>query len=693
MAASVIGALRVNLGLDSAQFEKGAKRSQNTLKTMRNQFAVVAGAAAAMGAAIATAALKGAQDIDRAAKAARRLDSSTGGFRALELAAGEAGVSVSTLADAVQTMDREIAKGSQGASEALKRLGLSAKDLEGLDADQKIAEVADAIQNMGLSTADASVILQQLGIRNREMVLAVMSGGDALRQARADIEAYGLAISRTDSDAIEKANDQIGRLGLISQYVGQQLAVTLVPAMGRLAEVMTDSLREGGLLRSVIDGLVGNLDRLGVYVGVVVAGFGVRYVAALAAATFATTTLSTALVFLKGAILRTGIGILIVGAGELVYWLGRVVGSAGNVGEALRRVYEVGKATFLGVGNTAWGLSEILGGVANAVAAGFIAAFAQIGKQWDLLVNGMAAAWNGIAGSMFGESLGLGTLGSSDVGGVIQGFADGLSDTAVEMIARGGQRIKDAGQGVADAVKASIEPIGDAAEDARPPIRDLTDDIDDLGDSAGGKGAGGARTLKTELDGVSKAARDAERAHEQWANNAAGHFDGLITQGKGLSDVFSSIAKQLESKVWQQVFGGMGGRSGGGGLLSSIMGIFGGGGGVKVPTSVLSAIAPSFSGGGYTGSGARSGGLDDKGGFMAMLHPQETVIDHTRGQGAQNSGGAGGVSVIQIALGEGLVSNILQQAGNQTIQIMEYGTNKLPGQINNYTADPRRRNG
>lgn len=40
----------------------------------------------------------------------------------------------------------------------------------------------------------------------------------------------------------------------------------------------------------------------------------------------------------------------------------------------------------------------------------------------------------------------------------------------------------------------------------------------------------------------------------------------------------------------------------------------------------------SFDGGGYTGSGARSGGVDGKGGFPAILHPNETVVDHTKGQ-------------------------------------------------------------
>jgi hypothetical protein len=38
----------------------------------------------------------------------------------------------------------------------------------------------------------------------------------------------------------------------------------------------------------------------------------------------------------------------------------------------------------------------------------------------------------------------------------------------------------------------------------------------------------------------------------------------------------------------------------------------------------------SFDGGGDTGMGSRTGGIDGKGGFVAVLHPQETVIDRTR---------------------------------------------------------------
>jgi hypothetical protein len=43
------------------------------------------------------------------------------------------------------------------------------------------------------------------------------------------------------------------------------------------------------------------------------------------------------------------------------------------------------------------------------------------------------------------------------------------------------------------------------------------------------------------------------------------------------------------------------------------------------------SILPSFAGGGFTGGGSRSGGMDGLGGFPAMLHPNETVIDHRAG--------------------------------------------------------------
>jgi phage-related minor tail protein len=46
----------------------------------------------------------------------------------------------------------------------------------------------------------------------------------------------------------------------------------------------------------------------------------------------------------------------------------------------------------------------------------------------------------------------------------------------------------------------------------------------------------------------------------------------------------------------------------------------------------MTGSVPSGDGGGFTGMGARVGGIDGKGGFPAILHPNETVVDHTKGQ-------------------------------------------------------------
>ena len=50
-------------------------------------------------------------------------------------------------------------------------------------------------------------------------------------------------------------------------------------------------------------------------------------------------------------------------------------------------------------------------------------------------------------------------------------------------------------------------------------------------------------------------------------------------------------------------------------------------------TIVIGKKIPSNEGGGFTGTGVRAGGVDGRGGFPAILHPNETVIDHTKGQG------------------------------------------------------------
>ena len=64
-----------------------------------------------------------------------------------------------------------------------------------------------------------------------------------------------------------------------------------------------------------------------------------------------------------------------------------------------------------------------------------------------------------------------------------------------------------------------------------------------------------------------------------------------------------------------------------------LLGAFTGGGSSVAPSLPVDPLQ-GWSGGGYTGDAPRTGGVDGQGGFPAILHPQETVIDH---HGAMNT--------------------------------------------------------
>ncbi|MDO5642615.1 MAG: hypothetical protein Q4G26_09575 [Paracoccus sp. (in: a-proteobacteria)] len=93
-----------------------------------------------------------------------------------------------------------------------------------------------------------------------------------------------------------------------------------VCAKARANTVMWDQLSgASSLVADVLIMVADNLDRLAA-IGIAFAGFMAgRWVAAFVAARIATFSLATALTVLRTAIIRTGIGALIVGAGELIH--------------------------------------------------------------------------------------------------------------------------------------------------------------------------------------------------------------------------------------------------------------------------------------------------------------------------------------------------------------------------------------
>lgn len=141
--------------------------------------------------------------------------------------------------------------------------------------------------------------------------------------------------------------------------------------------------------------------------------------------------------------------------------------------------------------------------------------------------------------------------------------------------------------------------------------------------TAGGQIAQAAADVKKDSDQASK--DYAKELHDDVKGALSTAFrdtnDPIAAFGDALGNViFTRVTNSLAEALATQLLGD--GKDGlVGGLIGSLI---------------------SFDGGGYTGGGLRSGGLDGKGGFLSVLHPNETVLDHSKGQT-----GGGNVTVVQ----------------------------------------------
>ncbi len=290
----------------------------------------------------------------------------------------------------------EAASGSGAAVGALRRLNLTAAELQALPLDQRIVAIQDALNRFVPEAERAAVASDLFGDRAALAFLRIDSA--TLRDAARDVQDFGVAVSAADAAQIERTGDAIARLGLIWTGLVNRLTVAVAPALETIATKLADMARATGPIGQAITALFDNLGRLATYAATFAAVMAGRWVAGMAAAALSVRGLATALVFLRGALIRTGIGALIVGAGELIYQFSQLVARVGGVGEAFR----------------------LLGDLAREV-------WSRIGLALDAALARMAAGWEGLkaAGLSAFEGTIAGVVGFGDrTAAIFQGAYD-----------------------------------------------------------------------------------------------------------------------------------------------------------------------------------------------------------------------------------------------------------------------------
>ena len=243
-----IGALRAMLSLDSAAFGKGIKRAQaqmngfqrNMDKASRKMRSVgrtmstrVTAPLVAMGAIGVHSSL---QTIDAQGKMAQSLGTTTESLQVLARAAETAGVSQGDLEGALTRMTRRISLAEQGtgpAVDALERLRLTAADFENLDAAERIKLIQERIQEFIPAAEQAGVSSQVFG--DRVGIAMTRLDASQIDEAERVLKRFGVTVSEVDTDKVEKANDAISAIGLVTRGLANQLTVALAPTLEAIA--------------------------------------------------------------------------------------------------------------------------------------------------------------------------------------------------------------------------------------------------------------------------------------------------------------------------------------------------------------------------------------------------------------------------------------------------------------------------
>jgi hypothetical protein len=240
--------------------------------------------------------------------------------------------------------------------------------------------------------------------------------------------------------------------------------------------------RGTGPVGGALTALFGHLERLASYAVTFAALMAGRWVVGLAAAALSVRSLATALLVLRGALIRTGIGALVVGAGELVFQFGRLVQGAGGFGAALGLLGNLAGEVWqrMQLGSVAMGLEilaswagiraaiaevlqtslEAVVGFGNATPNTFQGALEAVKVPWsalpgtvgeftygaaNALIGGVEAMLNGVArqidGFLDGINAGLDALGvekrvpligTIELGGIENPFAGAAAKSGVE---------------------------------------------------------------------------------------------------------------------------------------------------------------------------------------------------------------------------------------------------------------------
>ena len=262
---NIVGDIAIQVGADIAPLITNLGKAQGSVVTFgkaaesaasgpMRRMATVAGAiaGAAVAASLGLAALtKSAVDnIGALNDAAKATGLHVSQLQAMQQVAEEASVSSESLTKAVIKMQDSIggaARGMKAPTDALAALGLAVADLAGQSPDEQFARLADAVSRIEDPAARAEAAIGVFGRTGADLIPMMNGYRDAVRDAAAYQEQFGIAVSEVDAAKVDAIGDSLDRLAGTAQGVGTQLAVMFSDEIQTAIDAAAHSL-EGWLI-------------------------------------------------------------------------------------------------------------------------------------------------------------------------------------------------------------------------------------------------------------------------------------------------------------------------------------------------------------------------------------------------------------------------------------------------------------
>ncbi|SFO91100.1 hypothetical protein [Tranquillimonas alkanivorans] len=568
MTQATIGALRVDLGLNSAKFQSGVKRANKSLQGMRQQFAAFSAAAATIGAAlggITKTVVESANEVDRFAKVA---NAAPARFQKMAAAARTAGISQEKLADQLKDVNDRVgdflATGGGPMADFFEkiapRVGVTAEQFRNLSGPDALQLYVDSLQKANLSQGEMTFYMEAMASDLTQLLPLLKNGGAEMERMGKRAKQFGAVLSAEAIGQLRRTHVALQEVGLVFKGFANQIATAVAPSVEAMANAFSDLALEGQPLNRAITLLTDNIERLSAWTATAVAAVGTRLAWAMGAAALGVRGLTLSLQALRVALMRIGLGAVVVVAGEAVYQFGRLVSATGGFGEALTRLKAVAVEVWERIKDAIDTLPLAMEAATASMEVKFLRGLESMLQSFQDFTNKVVGGLN----DTFKMSLPY--LNLEPIQGMGTGSLSKAAAAAERNASRLGGKLSDAMSGLGAPLK-SVQALRDlmkGAETAAGGAADAAERINRAlagatGGGAGGDGGGGgngnniAREF-TEIEMKAKSVADTIRS--SFTDAFKGAVTGAKTLGEAVTAALRRISDALLNSVGNAMFGG-----------------------------------------------------------------------------------------------------------------------------------------